>query len=559
MIGRAELVRNAAGLAVKRKVILFVVLALGFVAVFLFIGLCDLGWHYERPSISTMVPMRDGIRLVTDVYLPRGEGPWPVVLVRTPYERDKAESVEWGFLKEHYARVVQSTRGCHGSEGANRFFRSEGGGLLKDGFDTCAWIVSQKWCNGKIGTIGASARGITQCLMALDRPPGLVCQVISFAPGDFYTDWAFPGGAVGGIWRKWLESQKLLWAFDEGLEHFPEKKWWERYDFVGKAPSFHLPALHVTGWFDFWNSGTIRRFLAWQENGGKGAKSNQWLVIGPWGHGVVRGNRVGSYDLPDNGALFHDSVISDFLAYWLRGENNGFDSYPRITQWEVTPPEEVGSGKWEHSQNVVQGYTRDLFLQGNSLLHFSCPEWGGTLQFDYDPRSPWLTFGGSSMMYDEGPQDISSELAKEHHLFFQTELLSEPLHVTGEVQMVLHAQVDAPSADLVAILLDIWPDGKKMILADGIKRNVWKSDAEIELPVVTQKGGIQFPLGWINYVFPPAHRLGLVLTGGNWPKYERNPQNGKVYYTDSTARPSNIGVHFGGSLASRLILPVTCP
>jgi predicted acyl esterase len=118
-----------------------------------------------------MVPMRDGVRLATDVYLPSGDiSPHGCILIRTPYNKNKQNMGSWA--EAGWPTVVQDMRGRYGSEGIDTVFRN----AHTDGPDTLEWISEQDWCNGKIATYGGSALGITQYYMAGANPPFLACQ-----------------------------------------------------------------------------------------------------------------------------------------------------------------------------------------------------------------------------------------------------------------------------------------------------------------------------------------------------------------------------------------------
>lgn len=509
--------------------------------------------RFPAPTFSIMVSMRDGVRLATDVYLPTGAGPWPVVLVRTPYKRDGVMR-DSPLLPLGYAFVVQNTRGRFDSEGTDRAFRSDGWGLLKDGYDACAWIVNQPWCNGRIGTLGGSAAGITQCLLGRDRPPGLMCQVISFAPGDFCTDWAYPGGVQGGAWLEWLRQQGLTWLSGEAAEHMPRDAWWDRYDFISAAPEMIVPALHITGWFDFWTDGTIRRFQAWQERGSPSAAGKQRLLIGPWGHGI-ESHGVGDYRLEDNGKVYCDCQIRRFLDYWLKGEQNGIESEPPIHYFEVHPPINRQAGRWRATSRFPECETKTYYLRQAGVLTLEPPLESECVEFEYDPKRPWRTRNGVCHIYD-GPREVSQEMKACAHLFFQTEPMQEPIVLVGPVGVSVYAEADAPSNDLMGMLMDIWPDGRRFMMVNGIQRIKWTADAQVPLPISEANSEISFIIGWTGYVVPKGHRIGLAISGGNWRQYERNPQNGKLFYVDGEAQPTRIRVHIGGSKASRLLLPV---
>jgi len=552
----------------KKKIIIFTLLGVLFLipGYSIIIPVWDaISEQLERneklePSLTAMVSMRDGIRLATDVFLPEGDGPWPVILIRTRYNKSNCnpETYKNGFFAElintGYAYVVQDTRGQYSSEGIDLIYKTDGWGPLQDGYDTCAWLVDQDWCNGKIGTIGNSALGITQCLMTFTQPPGLVCQVIGSTPGDFYNDWAFPGDVPYGIWAHWLELQEGLWLYGEGFNHFPRDQWWDMFNFINQAPHVSIPALHITGWYDIWTEGTIRRFKAWQTNGGIGAQGNQKLLIGPWGHSprnmVIDCDRFPLDKLPK----LEDS-IQRFFNFWLKGERNGLDQDPSITYWEMMPPDKCTEGRYLLADQFPQTEITHLYLLQNQKLSLEIPPKKGGLEFVYDPRSPWRTQGGSNIHLSAGPKDISTELEKDHHLFFMSDPLANEMHITGEVQCLLYLENDVPSSDISAILVDVLPEGGKIILADGIKRVRWSEDAFIELPITQPGNSIKVSIGWTSYTFLPGHRIGLVITGGNWPRFARNPQNGKIHFNADDSQTAHNTIYYGGNKSSRLILP----
>ncbi len=138
-----------------------------------------------------MVPMQDGTRLATDVYLTRDRSPNGVILLRTPYNKNMLIPVGFAsVLLKDYPMVIQDMRGRFASEGNDTGFRNE----QTDGPDTLTWIAAQTWSNGKIATIGPSALGIPQYLMAGANPQYLACQCIQVATPNLYKHAIYQGG-----------------------------------------------------------------------------------------------------------------------------------------------------------------------------------------------------------------------------------------------------------------------------------------------------------------------------------------------------------------------------
>ena len=171
---------------------------------------------------TEMVAMRDGVRLATDIHLPAGDGPWPVVLERTPYGRAATRRTEFSprqptprdaaalaaaFTARGYVAVFQDCRGRDGSEGQLREIPAP---TAEDGVDTCAWIAEQPWCDGHICTIGLSYAAHTQAALGCLDPPGLVAQVLDC--GGFNDAWA-GGVRQGGA----FELRQATWAFREAM------------------------------------------------------------------------------------------------------------------------------------------------------------------------------------------------------------------------------------------------------------------------------------------------------------------------------------------------------
>jgi hypothetical protein len=144
-----------------------------------------------------MIPMRDGVALATDLYWPTAPavGPWPAVLIRTPYDKNLLGAEAEALRSVGIAAVTQDLRGRFASQGVTCVFRCEGDGALKDGRDTIIWLGQQPWFNGRLATWGGSALGVTQYLQATATPPHLQAMWVEVATPSLYDHMFFPGGA----------------------------------------------------------------------------------------------------------------------------------------------------------------------------------------------------------------------------------------------------------------------------------------------------------------------------------------------------------------------------
>jgi putative CocE/NonD family hydrolase len=235
-----------------------------------------------------MVPMRDGVHLATDVYLPAGysegiDAPLPTILERTPYGKREVSRSEINqgtpaarrstiaayFVARGFAVVFQDCRGRYASEGEFTKYLSEGA----DGYDTFAWLTKQAWSTGRIGTMGLSYAAHTQMAAACLNPPGLACMVMdSGGFANSYQCGIRQGGAFElkqatwavnqAIGSRTVQSDPLLKA---ALEQQDLKQWFARMPWrPGQSPLRHVPE-YERYLFDQWTHEAFDGF--WQQSG----------------------------------------------------------------------------------------------------------------------------------------------------------------------------------------------------------------------------------------------------------------------------------------------------
>jgi putative CocE/NonD family hydrolase len=212
-----------------------------------------------------MVAMSDGVKLATDVYLPEGNGPFPVVFLRTPYGKTSRGMPAPGrYLARGMALVVQDMRGRFESDGENLPFIGCGDGQHKDGYESIAWIRRQSWSNGNVATMGGSAAGITQNLLAPTAPEGLKAQHISVAPASLYHHAVYVGGALRQCQVETWTTRNLFdpKALELYRDHPQFDDYWRQSDTRLRASAINVPAVHVGGWFDTFAQGTIDAFVS---------------------------------------------------------------------------------------------------------------------------------------------------------------------------------------------------------------------------------------------------------------------------------------------------------
>jgi len=494
-----------------------------------------------------MIPMRDGVHLATDVHLPKGRGPWPALLARTPYGRKGVDAPR--PLERGYAVVVQDLRGTGESEGENMLFLTDGWGPLRDGYDTVLWIRKQSWCNGRIGTFGGSALGITQALLAPTLPPGLGCQHIYAAPFDLYRT-VYPGGVLRkAMLESWMSRRGSKQAAQIVLSHRQRDHLWSLLDASSQFRKIRCPIMHVGGWFDPFCSETIDTFNALQSGGGPGARGNQRLVIGPWTHGGTGSCQQGDLVFPSNAVYDLEEEMLEWFDECLKGQC--LDERPIVRYYvmgEATGREAVGNCWRESKRFPPRSQSYRLYFTPDGKLLPSPPDLEHkAVDFTYDPSDPVPTIGGATLRaLDPGPRDQRVIENREDVLVYDTPVLETEIEVTGRVSVELWVSSTAATTDFTAKLTDVYPDGRSILMLQGIRRLRGLSNK----PVRTE-----IDLGYISLVFSKGHRMRIDISSSSYPMYEKNL---------NTEDPSRAGegvvatntIHHGSETPSSITLPV---
>ncbi len=496
--------------------------------------------------------MSDGTRLATDVYLPKTGGPqWPVRLIRTPYGRVRYNR-EYGPKAERgYAVVIQDMRGRFDSEGRDLAFVDCGWGHNPDGVDTIKWILAQPWCNGKIGTEGASAMGITQCMLAPADPPGLVAQYILVTAPSLYHH----GSYVQGAFRAALT---IGWLTDGGFD--PDNIWmdclhpfydeqWRKLDSIAEASKVKVPAVFAGGWYDVFLQGTIDGFVSRHNDGGPGAKGRQKLIIGPWGHagpkrdsGSGKASPMGELTFPANSLKTPFSCGSEeWFDFYLKGIDTGVEKVPAVQYYTMGAVGEADApgNEWHTADNwPVPAEPTPFYLHPDRALSRRSPEAAhGRAAFEYDPLNPVPTRGGYMLLkwkefgterqVMSGAYDQRELEQRPDVVTFTTEPLAEPLEVTGRLTARLFVVSDRIDTDFTVKLTDVYPDGRSMNLADGLARCRYRKGLDRLTPLEPgQPAEIEVDLWSTSMVFNKGHRIRIAITSSNYPRFDVNPNTG---------------------------------
>lgn len=555
---------------------------------------------------------RDGTVLVSDVYRPAdGEGPWPVLVIRQPYDKAMAMSFAYAhpswYASKGYMVVSQDTRGRWQSGGEFSPFRHE----MEDSFDTVEWAAKLPGSSGKVGMYGFSFGGITQLYAAAARPPHLACICPGFCSPQMYEGWAYNGGAFAlafnlswalylsadtarrrGLaqyeatiwkalssmhdWWQWLpmETFPLLRAHDlapyffEWLDHPAYDAYWQRWSLERHYPLISVPALHIGGWYDIFRDGTLLLYEGLREHGGKGARENQKLVMGPWFHtpwsqvlnacdlGGAAGNRV-------------DAIQLRWFDHWLRGVENGVMDEPRSGYFVLGENAWRKDAGWPPAGTApVPFYLRSggmaNSLSGDGTLSADPPVREDPDVFVYDPRFPVPSLGGQSCcllgITPMGPADQRLAESLNSVLVYSGPLLREPVTVAGRVGAVLWVATDAPDTDFTVKLVDVFPDGRAINLTSGILRMQYRDSRENpSLLVPGEVYRIRVDGGSTAATFRPGHRVRVEISSSNFPCWDRNTNSGNNPMKDTYGeiRTATQQVFHDRDRPSHVLLPVS--
>ena len=505
-------------------------------------------WSQSEPKLH-WVAMRDGVELATDVFFPESEGPWPVVLSRTPYNRKNTGGVE-GYLNEGIAFVIQDVRGRFDSKGHARPFADDGSGKNQDGYDAIKWVRAQKWSNGKIATIGGSALGVTQVGLAASGPQGIVGQAIVVAPISNYHH----GFYQGGVFRKsltegWLKAAQ--WPFAENLKemraHPYYDEFWMAQNLAENVEKVYWPTVVVSGWYDIFLQGSIDLHQEIREHGGINARENAHLIVGPYTHGINQ-LRVGEFEFPEGAKIPRDlwPHNSEWVKYWLNGKPLRSQP-PQVLYYTMgeLPAGDAPGNEWRTSKEwPPKSDSQRWFLTPERSLEQEAPG-NADLSFAHDPQNPVMTVGGQNLLLPAGAFDQKNVESRDDVLVFSSQSFEAPVEITGRIQADFLVSTSAEDAHFAVKFTDVYPDGRSMLIADGIRKLSLRDN--FSGPSVVSPGiryRVQVDLGSTSIVINKGHRLRVAVSGSNAPRFETYPE--RAVQT----------IYLGGQTGSYLTLPI---
>lgn len=504
---------------------------------------------------------RDGVKLAGNLYLPAGgKGPYPCIVQRTPYGKDVMFASAAGTKKytdNGYAYLVQDVRGKGNSEGFYQAFIND----AFDGYDTIEWMAKQPWCNGKIGIMGASAMGYTTLLAATMAPPHLKAAFSIVTPSTRLT-----GSYIGGAFKQkdsgdWSRGQGISEeVIASNASNYPASSYWDRTEIAEHRKYINVPVYSLGGWYDIFNEGNVRNFMYLQHAGAKGARGNQKLEMGPFGHGPLSGDM----EYPGGGGLQGSPNEMRWWDYWLKGVDNGIMSEPPVKAYMMASARKgaVNSknrwlqfGDWPPAPASVNYY-----IHADGSLSTTPPgEKDAAKAYTFDPKNPVKTIGGANLTFERGPMDQRPIGQRADYLRFQTAPLDKDVIVAGPVAMSLWVATDGPDTDFAVKLVDVYPDGYEAIVLDTALRTRYRKGRmpdEIAMMTPNAPEKLNLDLWDTAITFEKGHRIAVHVTSSNYPRIDVNPNTGENPGPGAHPRAAKNTVFMDASRPSALVLPV---
>jgi len=526
--------------------------------------------HYEV-VVERDVPakMRDGVTLRADIYRPKADGKFPVILTRTPY--DKRGEMDFGptAAARGYVVVVQDVRGRYTSEGEWYTFKNES----RDGYDTVEWAAALPYSDGRVGMFGASYVGATQMLTAIASPPHLASILPIVTASNYHENWTYQGGAFEQWFDQSWTTGLAMNTFDRRMEKDSYATRWDTklplteyplldlgtpagladyyldwlahpdYDDYWKAVSIEenfarikVPALHVAAWYDLFQDGTLRNYLGIKAQGGsEAARNGQRLLVIVGGH-AGDGPVIGEVDFGKESVLLEDAITLRWYDYLFKGIDNGMGREKPVKLFVM------GKNVWREEEGWPLARAKDTryylhsagnanTLGGDGALSTAAPATEAADKYIYDPSDPAPTRGGplccDATHEPAGAFDQRPVENREDVLVYSTPAFKQDTEVTGPITLEIFVSSSAVDTDFTGKVVDVGPGGYARNLTEGILRTRYRASrekADFLNPGEVYK--LTINLWSTSNVFLAGHKLRLEVSSSNFPRFDRNLNTG---------------------------------
>lgn len=562
--------------------------------------------------------MRDDVVLYADIYRPEEEGTFPVLLTRLPYSKDlphySHRYLDTNRLVENgFVVIIQDVRGRFQSEGEFQSFKQE----ANDGYDTVEWAAALPFSTGKVGMFGMSYYGYTQLLAAVKKPPHLAAIFPAMTLNDLRNGFNYRNGVylsglaenlplesfAPDLLKRKHENPKALkealrkvadslnnienyyhfapinqwpplkelgvadYYFEELSHPIEDEDYWKESSIADKYQELKVPGFHLSGWYDCFTGMTLTNYLEMSKAG-----KLQKLIVGPWSHGYfasVQGEcSFGVHASGDWIDLEEDitSLHIRWFNHWLKGMDNGIEKEAPVKIFVMGVNIWRDEMEWplkrtEYTPFYLHSKGKANTRNGDGCLSILKPEKEEPDTFIYDPNHPVPTKGGgtlfaASLTLGPGPVDQSFIEEREDVLVYTTDPLREAVEVTGPIKVQLYASTNVKDTDFTAKLVDTAPNGKAIILTEGIVQAKYRNGNHPEKELNGEIVGYEIDLWATSNVFLPGHKISLEISSSSFPQYAPNPNTGKSLIESKETVQAQQMIYHNEQYPSHILLPI---
>ena len=546
--------------------------------------------------------MSDGTVLRSDIYRPSFDGKFPVLLTRTPYDKNRSDyqKIATFMATNGYICIVQDIRGTHQSDGVYHLARNGRKNTTdaEDGYESVEWAAKVHGSSGQVCIWGHSYSSWSAWVAAPTRPPhlcalfgsGMAAKILNNTRGIFETGrrlhWMYqqaagdrhrkgaPKLSKSEIDSRWYDVERYKWIWFLPLGDIPDSAFgdltiqlknymqiqnFESWGFDEIHSEVSIPTCTVTGWYDR-IIGAIEHYVGMEQNGPKELKGRHKLIIGPWGHGSEKLiSKLGPLDFGDLAEAKYENLLLEWCDIVLKGKLDPNSAPVRLfimgdNIWQDENEWPLARTQYTKFFLHSQGNANSVFGDGN--LTQIKPESEPSDNYIYDPRDPVMSLMGRDMQMEpryQAPLDERMDI-----LVFQTAPLSDDLLIIGPIVLKLWISTNAPDTDFTAKLVNVYPDGSAVNLTYGIIRCEYRNGYSSKAPLL-EEGKVyplEIELNPTAIRFKKGHRIRLDVSSSDFPNFDRNHNTGHDFWSDVELNCARQTIFHDQNYPSHIILPI---
>lgn len=545
-------------------------------------------WYFGFPKPKyqiqidkdVMVPSHDGVRLATDVYRPQLEGKHPVLMLRTPYGKERRGQIFSTLAKliasQGFVCILQDVRGKYKSEGEFIPYENEG----KDGHASIEWAGKAPWSNGSVALCGGSYLGSCAWLAAVHQSPYLKTIIPIFTMQNAYACWidrgvpylndmlfwtaSFGGKKDSRVNRRALKKAtnklpvidqdlfltgKKIPSFRKFMAHPIRDEFWDNISVDHKIDEIKIPALLIGGWCDVFVQAAVIDYERMILNAKDSLRKESSLMIGPWPHDPFKKYKEMPFGKEGDFRRIWPSIL-EWCNKWLKNESL---NVPAVRYFVL------GRNEWRESSVWPPKECKEmrLYLDQKGLLLKSASLEEKSQSYIYDPADPTHSYG-SHMVFArdlQGPREQSLITSRKDVLTFKTEPFENEVIIVGIVKVKLWVSSDCTDTDFHVKIADLTPEGKAYYIQwDFIRASCRFGRDNHELLEPGKKYLLEFEIRSTCYAFKPGHCIQLQISSADFPHHTKNLNTGNCSETTTEFKKAENHIYFGGDHASHLVI-----